>query len=192
MKLLKFLTILAVSILLVGLSGCSKSSSSEDLPPDDGYYITFKVDGSLKEYKGNYENGNLIGNFNAKNNEGYVSSWVIGLKNSSENDKNLISLTIGDVNDHQVNKTYTNKESSNKDYLFLVIYTDENGKKYSTVNNKILIPEGGVLDAELTFTEVNDKLEKGIFSGTFYNNEDDTPITLSEGKFYVPRLKNGD
>ena len=116
----------SVGILLI-LSGCSKSGSEDDMLPDNEYYITFKVDGSLKEYKGNYENGNLIGNFNAKGDEGYVSSWVIGLKNSSENDKNLISLTIGDINDHQVNKTYTNKESSNKDYLFLVRSLSQKG-----------------------------------------------------------------
>lgn len=188
MKTIRILiTVMGISLFLI-LSGCSNDSSSDDTLPDKEYFITFKVNGKQKEYKGNYEDGNLLGIFNAKGDKGYVSSWFTGLKNSSESKQNFISFSILDVNDHQVNETYTNKETTNKDYLFLATYIDENGENYSTVNNKILIPEGGILDGELIFTIANDQLEKGKFSGTLYNNEDDTPIKITDGEFSVIRL----
>ncbi len=184
------LSSLIVTLLAFSLMGCTKSE--DDVLPVSEYFIKFKVDGKQVTYSGQDEFGsNLFSLFNQKNDSIYVSV-ASGIMQNSDSDNNHISLSISNETEIQLNSTYTNKPSSSpkiEPLLFLIIYVDSNGVKYSTVNNTILIPNDGVLDGEITYTEIKHTSVNGKFYGTVYN-DDDGAIKLSEGEFYAPRLGN--
>lgn len=199
MKLLKFLTILAVSILLVGLSGCSKSSSSEDLPPDDGYYITFKVDGQEVAFANDNQYSTVLGTFNIPSSSGdQYATAIIASKSTDGSNADAFTIICGTVDEAEAHIIYTNYTANApkmKAFTFLGTYGNVNDQVYGTVDETLMdLFENTKADSEITFTEVTDKTLKGTFSGTWYDIESDPypSIKITEGKFYVPRLKNGD
>lgn len=177
-----------VSLLAVVLWSCSESN--DDFIKRSNHYIKFKVDGKQITYSGEDDySSNLFSIFNQKNDSEYISV-ASGIKNNSDSENNHISLSISNQTEIQVNTIYTNNAAlanSKEPLLFLVIYIDSIGVHYSTVNNALVIPENGVLDGQILYTEVNNDIVKGKFSGTIYN-ENDEGVQITEGEFFIPRI----
>ena len=179
----------------------SCSSGSNDDEPDfnnDDYFISFKVDGTLVEYTQEPNEFKIVGNFNLDNdsnpnNTPMYTSIIFGNKDGAISNRNAFSVGITTQDENSTNVTYTNYATSPPNIepvLFLMTYFDNNGIFYSVVNNINTIPTGGALNAELKYTSVNNNSIRGLFSGTLYNSDNDSSVTITEGEFYVERTQN--
>ncbi|MCG2459607.1 hypothetical protein K8352_02460 [Flavobacteriaceae bacterium F89] len=194
MKLLRFLPSILGLALILTLMGCSKSSAADDLLPDDQYYIKFKADGRPVIFANDAVTSVVIGTFSeyATNSPDMRSSGIIGTKDVKDGD-NYFAIQVATVEEAKLNAPYTNYTPGGgkiKADSFISTYTK--GEQVFGVVDETLYELTGdeVAKSEIKFTEVTDETIKGTFSGTWYDF-DDSFIQITEGEFYVPRIKNG-
>lgn len=180
--------------LLFFAAGCSKSNVDVVPPPGrteaTPYFVRFKVNGVQKEYK---DNGDVM---QGQMNSGPTSAgeWVgsmIGMKDPLVNQKNALGMITSSVQKTEPNKTYTNYTASGVTKLKLLIlhYYNEAGDFYMSWADDFSTPLGTVADSRFAVTEATDKIMKGTFSGTLYSANQLATAVITEGSFYVSRVK---
>lgn len=190
-------------LLAIGLCTLAISCSGDDSGPaitEGDYFISFEVNGKKMEYRQAPDELKIVGNFNLDNdldpyNEMDYTSVISGHKDVVESEKNGILLGITTEDEIKTNITYTNYPATPpkiEPIGFIMGYFDEDGIHYSVVNSIDLIPEDGVLNAELKYTDVNNASLRGSFSGTLYHNKTGNSVDITNGKFYVQRVQNRD
>lgn len=199
MKAQRFLSMgLGMALFLV-LLGCSKSSDGDDQLQNDQYYIKFKVDGQDVTFANDNQYSTVLGTFNVPGSNGdqYASS-IIASKSTDGSNADAFTIICGTLDEAEIQVTYTNytvNAPKMKTYTFLGTYGNVNDKIYGTVDETLMdLFENTKADSEITFTEVTDKTLKGTFIGTWYDiSADNYPsIKITQGAFFVPRIKNKD
>lgn len=172
-NLFKYQWSILILIVMLVSSGCKKESIETD------YYIRFKVDGILKEYKYTY-----ISNF-ATNQNGELMSFI-GIAGLTEDvHSEFMEIRVSSPRSKGID-TYTNigpvgiKPFANLDWQ-----GPPNTNSYFTP-----LSTKGEQVVTISFTQVTSEYIKGTFQGTLVNSNIKSmtgPPTksISEGKFFL-------
>lgn len=172
-NLFKYLwSILIITAMLVS-SGCKKESG------ETAYYIRFRVDGILKEYKYTYisnfatsQNGELIGFMGMARLTEDVHSELMEIRVSFPRSKGIDTYTnVGPV--------------GTKPFASLNWQGSPNTNSYFTANTT-----NNVQLVTISFTQVTSEYIRGTFHGTLVNSNiqsvSEPPTrSISEGKFFL-------
>lgn len=176
-------------LLLVGcitfVSSCKKDQENTD--PGTGYYMRFKVNGTLVEYKAQVE-----GVFDQATSLQHNTS-LAGLKESFVSTKNNMTVLLATEDETQTGKDYSSftptASGMEKAKLASLVYFDENGKEFFSWMEELApaLPPGTETKAVIRITEATDKYFKGSFSGVLYTEDYADKITVTDGDFYARR-----
>lgn len=178
-----------VIVALIGITLISCKKENDPGGDGSGYYVRFKSNGTLVEYKEYAE-----GNFN-KSAGGKYASTMAGLKENFVATKNNMSLSVATVAENTVNITYTNYTVSSagmqKAALVSLAYYDDKGEFFMTWTEEFAsaLPAGVETNAHILFTEQTEQYLKGLFSGKMYNEDFSKKLDITDGEFYVKRVR---
>lgn len=180
-----FLHLLASGILIAA-SSCKKDNGSEN--PGSGYYMRFKINGTLVEHKGQVE-----GTFDKVTALQHNTS-LAGLKDALVATKNNMTLLLATENETQTGLTYTSYTTGTSDMqkakLINLVYIDENEKNYLSWMEEFApaLPAGTETTATIKITEATADHIKGVFSGVLYNEGYTIKLNVTDGEFYARRF----
>ncbi|WP_373517145.1 hypothetical protein [Pricia sp.] len=198
MKNMRLTIALLTLTLAINLTGCSKTdglSPEEEMLAADQYFIKFKVNGKLKVFANDNVNSVVLGTFNDLADTGTGDQYASGIigTNDLNGDEAYLSITFSTFEETLLNTAYTDYEPNDpkiRAATFIAIYTVDEiiygsvDEVFSATHPKY------TSDSEISFIEVGEKFTKGRFSGTWYNvGSNDPSLKITEGEFYVPRLK---
>lgn len=172
-NLFKYLwSILIITVMLVS-SGCKKESG------ETAYYIRFRVDGILKEYKYTY-----ISNFATKQ-SGELIAFIGTASLSEDVHSEMMQIMVNAPRSKGID-TYTNiGPVGTKPFASLNWQGSPNTNSYFTANTT-----NNVQLVTISFTQVTSEYIKGTFHGTLVNSNiqsvSEPPTrSISEGKFLL-------
>ncbi len=176
MKNSKINLILLLCIMAVSISSCKKDKKIDN-PLKKEYYAKFKLDGTQKEFR-----DMAIAVFDeASGNYGVTmeaSPKILALDE-------WISFVITVPEPIVVGKEYQINITENQICLITYFYGGPTGEPYSTS------VFSGKNSAKIKFNEITDKYVRGVFSGNLLDNDDIVRHTITDGEFYLERLKKG-
>lgn len=155
--------------------------------PGSGYYMRFKINGTLVEHKAQVE-----GTFDKVTALQHNTS-VAGLKEALVAAKNNMTLLLATENATQTGLSYTSYTAggsgTQKAKLANIVYIDENGKNYLSWMEEFApaLPPGTETKAIIKITESTADHIKGSFSGVLYNEGYTEKLNITEGEFYARR-----
>ncbi|MFT3750146.1 MAG: hypothetical protein QM768_17645 [Agriterribacter sp.] len=186
-SLLKSMSSLIIAGFLFSVTGCKKDNDISG--SGSGYYMKFKINGTLIEHKGQAE-----GNFNKTTASVYAASFA-GLKEALVAGKNNMSIILGTEGENKTGVTYTDYTITTggfeKAKVLNIVYLDESGNTYMSWPEEFVpaIPPGTKIDANLKITDATSEYLKGSFSGSLYNSDYSKEFSVTEGEFYLRRIK---
>ena len=198
MKSMGIARVLLTFTMVLCLLGCTKTdglSPGTDLLPTDNFFIKLKVNGKQVVFANDNVNSVVIGTFNDLASAGDGDQYVSGIigTNDVNGDNAYLSITFSTLEETLLNTTYTDYDPNNpkiRAATFIAVYI-LGDITYGSVDQVFseMLPNY-TSDSEITFTEVGEKYTKGQFHGTWYNvGSNDPPLKITEGEFYVSRLK---
>ncbi|HRP55836.1 hypothetical protein [Agriterribacter sp.] len=184
-----FLPRLFLYVLLPGIMVMTYSCKKDNDPgnPGSGYYMRFKVNGTLVEHKGQVE-----GTFDKATALQHNTS-LAGLKEPLVATKNNMTLLLVTENETQTGLAYTSYTTGGsgmqKGKLVNLVYIDENGENYLSWMEEFApdLPPGTETKATIKITEATADYIKGSFSGVLYNEGYTGKLDITEGEFYARR-----
>ena len=184
-----FFSRLLLCFLLPGIVvmtfSCKKDNDTGD--PGTGYYMRFKVNGTLVEHKGQVE-----GIFDKVTALQHNTS-IAGLKETVVATKNNMTLLVATENETQTGLAYTSYTAggpgTQKAKLVNLVYIDENGKNHLSWMEEFApaLPPGTETKATIKITEATTDFIKGSFSGVLYDEGYTTKLNITDGEFYARR-----
>lgn len=174
--------------MLMMIAACKKGSDPMT-GSGSGYFLKFKSNGTLVEYKDYAE-----GNFNKLASGKYVTS-ISGLKKAFVATTDNMSIAMSTAAQTQVNTTYTNFTVSSAGMEKAVVlglgYYNDKGEFFMTWEETFApaLPPGTKTEAKCVITEQTDEYLKGKFSGIMYNEDFSTKLDITEGEFFVKRVR---
>ena len=177
-------------LLLAGIMTIAYSCKKDNGSTGDGsgYYMRFKINGTLVEYKGQVE-----GTFNKVTSLQHNTS-LAGLKEALVANKNNLTLLLATEDDTQTGLSYTSYTTSasgmQKAKLANIVYKDESGTDYLSWMEEFAtgLPSGTETNAVIKVTEAASGYIKGNFSGVMYNADYSKKLNVTEGEFYARRF----
>lgn len=172
--------------IMVMAYSCKKDNGSTG--DGSGYYMRFKINGTLVEHKAQVE-----GTFNKITSLQHNTS-LAGLKEALVANKNNMTLLLATDNDTQTGLSYTSYTTSasgmQKAKLANLVYIDEGGINYFSWMEEFAptLPSGTETNAVIKVTEAASGYLKGNFSGVLYNNDYSKKLNVTEGEFYARRF----
>ena len=172
--------------IMVMAYSCKKDNGSTG--DGSGYYMRFKINGTLVEHKAQVE-----GTFNKITSLQHNTS-LAGLKEALVATKNNMTLLLATDNDTQTGLSYTSYTTSasgmQKARLANLVYIDESGNNYFSWMEEFAptLPSGTETNAVIKVTEAASGYIKGNFSGVLYNNDNSKKLNVTEGEFYARRF----
>lgn len=187
LKQIKLFTPILLTLCLI--SSCKKNFSGIDPTnqPTD-YYIKFKANGVLTEYK-----KDAAGNFNvysASPPASYGTS-IYGSKVENQTTKDAASLLLSSTTENKINRVYTSYSTSvsnhEKASLLSIGMFDSAGEFFMSwaQESVSVLPPGTLVNNTMVITAFSTAGIKGTFSGTLYNNNFSKRISITEGEFFV-------
>lgn len=164
-KIQRAALILFAMILSLGIS-CKKPEEAIENP----YYVRFKIDGVLKEYK-----ANTIMKFGKNGTDNYFLAAKV---QKNDNEFPLIRFDISGIKQPITTQLiYTNSGSLNA--AVKMYYGDNRVDEFAT--------NSGIGDFKFEVTEKTDSYVKGTFSGTIIETYVYVPLEkkLTEGTFFL-------
>jgi hypothetical protein len=161
------------SIILIVAALCAnfscKKSTNEPVTPDSYYYVRFKINGVIKEYK-----SNTVMNF-GKNSAGFY--FMSAKVQQSQTEFPLIRFDLSGIKEPL--STLFSYSNSSKDVTAKIYYGE------NRVDEFVSLPGFG--DLKLQITEKTETYVKGTFSGTISETYVYVPLEkkITEGKFYL-------
>jgi hypothetical protein len=178
-------TLLLAGIITIVYS-CKKDNGSTG--DGSGYYMRFKINGTLVEYKAQVE-----GTFNKVTSLQHNTS-LAGLKEALVANKNNMTLLLATDDDTQTGLSYTSYTTSaagmQKARLAGLGYFDESGTNYLSWMEEFAsaLPPGTETKAVIKVTEAASGYIRGNFSGVMYNADYSKKLDVTEGEFYARRF----
>lgn len=176
--------------MLSGMMMMTYSCKKDNDKPGGGsdYYMRFKVNGTLIEYKGQIE-----GTFDKVSSLQHNTS-LAGLKEALVASKNNMTLLLATENTTQTGISYTSYSTTatgmQKAKLVNLVYKDENGNDYLSWMEEFApaLPAGTETNAVIKITEATSGGFKGNFSGVLYNSDYSVKLKITDGEFYARRF----
>lgn len=178
--------------LLLLLGVFSACSSDDNEPKDDDYYIRFKIDGNQVHYDAPLFPITLY--FDAESSHHVAAALVP--KPGSDGTKDFISFFVWNESDFTTGVTYQMQQPITYNGFSLprihLTWADSEGTVFNAVLLKSQYPNLTITnDAQVRFTEIEQDVVKGTFSGIIIGTAPGTPnnpeIQVTEGEFRLKR-----
>lgn len=180
----KILGIIFIAVIFIG---CKKSSSDSD---NSDYYVRFKVDGQLKEYRKDLPNNNVL--ILPAGNDAFHYATITGMSHISADPAEIydfIQITVKDTIPIKTGFVYKMHEAvTNNGFQhprIILTYSNENKVVYSAnvlrAYSNVTIPN----DVEVVFDELTSTYARGSFKATAMQADLVSLVSVTEGEFYL-------
>lgn len=175
-----YIAVLAIAIF----AGCKKdNSATSSATSSSPYYLRFKSDGVLIEYKDSSYSKPEMGDVPGVN-TGYFSCW----KANSGVNRNMFSIRVYGTDAVNTGSTYTEAIFSPTGTPSTTgFWYDESGVLYANMNTISAAYSTEVQPFQTKITELTSTTIKGTFSGKLMDYKTSTVHIISEGEFFLLR-----